>query len=128
MKKLFNIHPALLSSPNQLPTENAEEPGASGLTVNTVAASPQPTPAPPPITPSIKKVDDSIHLEFQSIAGRSYLIEWTDDLVAGRWTVLTQEAIGGNGEMMKVIDAGAGTQKQGFYRVVETQTAAMMKP
>ena len=102
--------------------------GASGLTVNTVAASPQPTPAPPPITASIKKVDDSFHIEFQSIAGRSYRIEWTDDLVAGKWTVLTNEAIAGTGKLIKVIDAGAGTQKQCFYRVVETQSAAMKKP
>ena len=29
--------------------------------------------------------------------------------------------------MIKVMDAGAGTQKQCFYRVVETQTAAMKK-
>ena len=102
--------------------------GASGLTVNTVAASPLPTPAPPLITPSIKKVDDNFHIEFQSIAGRSYRIEWTDDLKAGHWTVLTREAIVGTGELIKVIDAGAGTQKQGFYRVVETQAAAMNKP
>ena len=73
-------------------------------------------------------MDDSIHIEFQSIAGRSYRIEWTDDLVAGHWAVLTGEAIAGSGELIKVIDAGAGTQKQGFYRVVETQPAAMKKP
>ena len=111
--------------------------GASGLTVNTVApstpaqgtrASPLPTPAPPPITPSIKKVDDSIHIEFQSIADRSYRIEWTDDLVSGHWTALTDEAIAGTGAIIKVIDAGAGTQKQCFYRVVETRAAAMKKP
>ena len=68
-----------------------------------------------------------MHIEFQSVAGRSYRIEWTDDLVAGHWTVLTEEAIPGTGKMLKVIDAGAGTQKQGFYRVVETQAAAMKK-
>ena len=55
-------------------------------------------------------------------------VEWTDDLVAGKWTVLTNEAIAGTGAIIKVIDAGAGTQKQGFYRVVETQTASMKKP
>ena len=111
--------------------------GATGLTVNTVApstpaqgtrASPLPTPAPPPIAASIKKVDDNFHIEFQSIAGRSYRIEWTDDLKAGKWTALTDEAIAGTGELIKVIDAGAGTQKQCFYQVVETQTAAMKKP
>ena len=103
--------------------------GASGLTVNTVAASPLPTPAPvAPVIKSITKVDDSFHIEFQSIAGRSYRLEWTDDLVAGKWTVLTKEVIAGTGGMIKVIDAGAGTQKQGFYRVVETQAAAMKKP
>ena len=118
--------------------------GASGLTVNTVAPSAHSAslraPAPAQGTrasplphglespwhiQSITKVDDSFHIEFQSIAGRSYRIEWTDDLVAGKWTVLTQEAIAGTGAIIKVIDAGAGTQKQGFYRVVETQTAAM---
>ena len=112
--------------------------GASGLTVNTVApstpaqgtrASPLPTPAPvTPVIKSITKVDDSFHIEFQSIAGRSYRIEWTDDLVAGHWTVLTDAPITGTGAMIKVIDAGAGPQKQCFYRVVETQTAAMKKP
>ncbi len=102
--------------------------GASGLTVNTVAASPPPMPAPPPITPSIKKVEDNFHIEFQSIAGRSYRIEWREDLIAGQWTPLTGEVIVGTGKMIKVIDAGAGTQKQCFYRVVETQTAAMKKP
>ena len=103
--------------------------GASGLTVNTVAASPPPHGLESPWhIKSITKVDDSIHIEFQSIAGRSYRIEWTDDLKAGKWTVLTQEAIAGTGELIKVIDAGAGTQKQGFYRIVETQAAAMKKP
>ena len=68
-----------------------------------------------PAIKSITKVDDSFHIEYQSIAGRSYRIEWTHDVVAGKWTVLTQEAIVGTGEIMKVIDAGAGTQKQGFY-------------
>ena len=103
--------------------------GASGLTVNTVAASPLPTPAPvAPVIKSITKVDDSFHIEFQSIAGRSYRVEWTDDLVAGKWTVRTDAPITGTGAMIKVIDAGAGTQKQGFYRVVETQTAAMKNP
>ena len=111
--------------------------GASGLTVNTVApsapaqgtrASPPLTPAPvAPVIKSITKVDDSFHIEFQSIAGRSYRLEWTDDLIAGKWTVLT-EGVAGTGKMIKVIDAGAGTQKQCFYRVVETQTAAMKKP
>ena len=58
--------------------------GASGLTVNTVAASPLPTPAPvAPVIKSITTVDDSFHIEFQSIAGRSYRIEWTDDFIAG---------------------------------------------
>ena len=103
--------------------------GASGLTVNTVALTPLPTPAPvAPVIKSITKVDDSFHIEFQSIAGRSYRVEWTDDLVAGHWTALTDEAITGTGAMIKVIDAGAGTQKQGFYRVVETQAAAMKNP
>ena len=103
--------------------------GASGLTVNTVAASPLPTPAPvAPVIKSITKVDDSFHIEFQSIAGRSYRVEWTDDLVVGEWIVLTEDVIAGTGRMIKVIDAGAGTQKQGFYRVVETQAAAMKNP
>ena len=73
-------------------------------------------------------MDDSFHLEFQSIAGRSYRIEWTDDLKAGKWTALTGEAIAGTGELIKVIDTGAGPQTKCFYRVVETQTAAMKKP
>ena len=55
-------------------------------------------------------------------------IERTDDLKAGKWTVLTQEAIAGTVQMIKVIDAGAGTQKQCFYRVVETYAAGMKKP
>ena len=103
--------------------------GASGLTVNTVAPSaPAQGTRAPPIATSIKKVDDNFHIEFQSIAGRSYRVEWTDDLVSGHWTVLTGEAIAGTGAIIKVIDAGAGTQKQCFYRVVETLAAAMKKP
>ncbi len=58
--------------------------GASGLTVNTVAASPPPNGLESPFhIKSITKVDDSFHIEFQSIAGRSYRLEWTDDLIAG---------------------------------------------
>ena len=46
-----------------------------------------------PISKFITKVDDSFHIEFQSIAGKSYRVEWTDDLVAGKWTVLTDAPI-----------------------------------
>ena len=115
--------------------------GASGLTVNTVAPSAHSASLRAPAHPrcrtgwkargtfsSITKVDDSFHIEFQSIAGRSCRIEWTDDLVAGHWTVLTNDVIAGTGQIIEVIDAGAGTQKQGFYRVVETLPAAMKKP
>ena len=102
--------------------------GASGLTVNTVALSP----VPPlmrvtPIAISITKVDESFHIEFPSLAGRSYRIEWTDDLIAGHWQVLTEE-VTGTGSKIKVIDAGAGTLKKCFYRVVETAPTPMKKP
>jgi hypothetical protein len=102
--------------------------GPSVLTVNTIAA-PAPAPAPGAVAPAIKsltKVDDNIHIQFKSVAGRHYRVEWTDDLATGNWNVLTDDVVG-TGEMMKVIDAGGGTLKQCFYRVVETMSASLMK-
>jgi len=46
----------------------------------------------------------------------SYLVEYKSDLVSGSWLILTN-GIPGTGGVLPVVDTGAASQTQRFYRV-----------
>ncbi|MBS0659242.1 MAG: metallophosphoesterase family protein [Verrucomicrobia bacterium] len=55
-------------------------------------------------------------LEFRTIHGRRYRVEWTADLNSGLWQALGPDLIG-TGQPLSVFDAAVGVQER-FYRVV----------
>lgn len=57
----------------------------------------------------------STTLTFQSVNGRTYAVEWCNDLT-GAWSVL-QAGIAGTGGLVPVTDATSGGQPKRFYRV-----------
>ena len=58
-----------------------------------------------------------IQITFQSVSGRTYRVEKTDDLTSNSWTVLADNIVG-TGSIMTVTDANALSVPQRFYHVV----------
>jgi T5SS/PEP-CTERM-associated repeat protein len=52
---------------------------------------------------------------FLTVSNKSYAVEYTDDLIAGTWLVLTN--ITGSGVATQIVDPGAAVFTQRFYRV-----------
>ena len=58
-----------------------------------------------------------VWLSFNSILGKSYRVETTDELPPAAWKVLTNDAPGTGGRF-QALDAGAATLQQRYYRTV----------
>ena len=58
-------------------------------------------------------------LQFNSVAGRTYRVEWTQDLPATNgWSILPGAAsLPGSGGLLQITDTNAPTQPQRFYRI-----------
>ena len=58
-------------------------------------------------------------LQFNSVAGRNYRVEWTQDLPATNgWSILPgAAALPGSGGLLQITDTNAPTQPQRFYRI-----------
>lgn len=58
-------------------------------------------------------------LQFNSVAGRTYRVEWTQDLPAtNAWSILPGAAsLPGSGGLLQITDTNAPTQPQRFYRI-----------
>ena len=56
-------------------------------------------------------------LQFGTFAGKTYRLEYTEDLVTGQWHVLT-DRIPGTGNPATHLDPAAKTAARRFYRLV----------
>ena len=58
-------------------------------------------------------------LQFNTVAGRTYRVEWTQDLPATNgWSILPGAAsLPGSGGLLQITDTNAPTQPQRFYRI-----------
>ncbi|MBS0657014.1 MAG: hypothetical protein JSR82_02050 [Verrucomicrobia bacterium] len=56
-------------------------------------------------------------VQFGSAVGQNYRVDRCDDPVVGNWTVLNA-SVPGTGNIVQVVDAGAGAVARRFYRVV----------
>jgi len=63
---------------------------------------------------SMERTGADAAVSFASVAGKSYRVEWSDDLET--WTTL-QENIAGTGGGMTITDTGGGNSPPRFYRV-----------
>jgi CSLREA domain-containing protein len=65
----------------------------------------------------ISKVGPDIRMSFSSLFGRTYDLEWTDNLPDG-WQALTNN-VPGTGGPLQSLDVGGATQPKRFYRAVQ---------
>ena len=61
-----------------------------------------------------------MQMQFQTLTGKTYRIETTDDLTSNQWRPLT-ENIPGDGHPVIILDTAAATRPQRFYRLVVIQ-------
>ena len=86
-------------------------------------------PASKPSISSLQPAADGMHLQFPTVAGKTYRVEYSEDLTQNRWSILLDK-ISGTGTLRTVIDPlGPFGTAQGtrttlpkcFYRVVIEQ-------
>lgn len=83
--------------------------GSHGVVVATVGT------VRPRIT-AVERVGAGIQIEFTTVAGKHYAVEFTADLLEGGWAALPN-SVAGTGSVVSVLDKVAVTQPARFYRV-----------
>ena len=75
-----------------------------------------------PVTRSLQLEDGSFRVEFRTLAGRTYYVQYSSDLATWR---IAFPPVGGSGSGMQWVDNGPpktdshpGTQTNRFYRVL----------
>jgi hypothetical protein len=56
-----------------------------------------------------------LHLVWQSVSGKKYRVQYTEDLAAGLWNNLGSDLVG-DGTLLGIIDP-IGASSQRFYRI-----------
>jgi hypothetical protein len=72
-----------------------------------------------PIVEAIHLESDGLHIDFQTIPGRSYSLQVRDDLTIGEWTTIAGP-VEGDGNPITWLDAEAKTKPHRFYRLLST--------
>ncbi len=72
-----------------------------------------------PVPLKLAQTQTGIQLSWDSLPGRTYAVQETDNLTAGWSTVASASSVGGTGNAVMVTD-GATTPGQRFYRVVSS--------
>ena len=67
-------------------------------------------------TPNLSFSNATAAISFGSVSGKTYAVEYTDDLVTTNWTTLVGGIVG-NGVTMQFADPSATNRLQRFYRV-----------
>ena len=69
---------------------------------------------------SLQPAADGMHLQFPTVPGKTYRVEYSEDLTQNRWQILLDH-IPGTGTLRTVIDPLGTTLPKCFYRVVVGQ-------
>ena len=67
---------------------------------------------------AVEKSGANVLVKFTTISGKTYRVEYKDDLPAATWTVLAA-GVNGTGNVVTMTDAGAASLAKRFYRAVE---------
>ena len=74
--------------------------------------------ATPFLITAVEKSGADMLVKFTTIAGRTYRLEYKDDLPGATWTTLAA-SVSGTGNVVPVTDPGAASLPKRFYRAVE---------
>ena len=66
---------------------------------------------------TVQAAADGAHIEFPTVAGQTYRVEYCEDLAKGQWFILLDH-IPGTGTPRTVIDPAASTLPKCFYRII----------
>ncbi len=72
-----------------------------------------------PIVEAIHLESDGLHIDFQTMTGRSYSLQARDDLTTGDWITI-DGPVEGDGNPLTWIDTDASTHAHRIYRLVST--------
>ena len=103
------------SPPTPLDTDGDGIPDAAELLAGTNPLDP----ASKPGISSLQPAADGMHLQFPTVPGKTYRVEYSEDLTQNRWQTLLDH-IPGTGTTRTVIDPLGTTLPKCFYRVVIT--------
>ena len=68
-----------------------------------------------PVMVGVALVGSDVRVSFTTVAGRSYRVEWSDNLVSGVWSTVTANVAGSGGVVQVTHGNGAGARSR-FYR------------
>jgi uncharacterized repeat protein (TIGR01451 family) len=63
-----------------------------------------------------QQIGDDFVINFDTVSGKNYKIEYTDDIVSGIWNTVTNN-VAGTGGTVSITDSGAALLPHRFYRV-----------
>ncbi|MGJ8650292.1 MAG: multiheme c-type cytochrome [Opitutaceae bacterium] len=75
----------------------------------------------PPTIQQLEQAPDGFHIEFLTIIGRTYTLEFRNSLDSGNWQTLVGPIIG-DGTSVTLIDTEAPSHTQRFYRLTNNLT------
>ena len=80
-----------------------------------------------PLIQSAQWQGTAFRLVFTSEAGQLYRVERSRTLLPGSWETVADQ-VPGTGSLVEIIDSGAGSEQQGFYRVILLPVVAVGPP
>jgi hypothetical protein len=66
---------------------------------------------------SIDRTAGNPRINFQALAGKTYRLEYRDDLVSGNWGTLVDQIFSAGAATLQIVDPGAALLSQRFYRL-----------
>ena len=69
------------------------------------------------LTIFVDRIAGSPRVSFQALAGKTYRLEYRDDLIAGGWSTLVGEMSSPGTASLQIVDNGAMSATKRFYRV-----------
>jgi hypothetical protein len=108
--------PALARAPEVSPVLDTDGDGIADAQELIAGTDPRDAASKPGIS-ALQRAADGMRIQFSTVAGKRYRIEYTEDLSSNRWLILFDN-LSGTGTSRTVVDPRGTTLPQCFYRVV----------